>query len=299
MSNYIPDLTKSPLTLLTELFLFENPNLTEHALTFAPPQEINVGTASTKVLLTIPSIDADVNSAYITYQRISLTKLFEQISCGVLSSNFTDGTTDISTIKDEVLHQYGLNISDGFTVVKEGDKCYLTANSNNLAYVHRVELVPTLALRDRVKVTLLDGFEITKFTPAFKFQIGTWSVNGRPYVGYNVDPNWSDNGGRIDDPKVWKVNTDTLVDLKSIKVDAKFNMVIFRSKTEDKWLDLDHLTLTLIDDKGKFIAIPLKYWTNGIETFYRENYAMESDGAKVTQWLLAHEDQYVTVDVNI
>ncbi len=293
--SYIPNLTKLPIHLLSELFLSDNPEWADYQILYSEPEPLVAGGVESKFRVTIPDAGCDVNGADITYRRISLVKLFERVQCGVLNTNFTDGNTDIATIKDEILQQYGVNISDGFTVVKEHDRCYLTAKANNYAYVHRVELVPIPTLRERVALTVLDGFELITVKQWFRFKIGLWTYQGRQKIGFNSSETYQDTGGGVSAADIWAVNNNTLAYIKSLYYHMTYNIIHFMSKTKDKWMGRDDITLTFTDDSETPANPPISIQVQFDGNMYVSH---SSSSVGVLNWLKKYNGKWVRVDVS-
>ncbi len=186
MSTYNPDFKLNQQELLYALFNHDNAlSLTPETLQFGTPASGSAGYNSS-IEVTMPQADCDIKTAIIRYNRIDLTRLFSVVTCGLLSTNFVDGTINLASIKEELLSQYGLNASDGFTVIKLDDGRYkLVAEDNNLSYLGStfIELIPSL--RDRVQLTLLDGFgyrkkdfELVQVYTGSTLEQNTYYING-------------------------------------------------------------------------------------------------------------------------
>lgn len=157
MSNYKPTLTQTASQLIAGLFKHDNPSLNSASVLFSEPR-VDAGKTKATVTLTDASFDVDIKQATITYDRIDLTTLFSVVELSVHGVLLKDDF-DFQLIANDVLHYYKFNINEGFTVNNRDGGWYLTADSNNIAYVGEIPISRIATLEDRVVVDMLTEFE--------------------------------------------------------------------------------------------------------------------------------------------
>lgn len=170
--------------------------------------------------MTDASFDIDIKQATITYDRIDLTTLFSVVELTVhgilLKENF-----DFQLIANDVLHYYKFNINEGFTVSSRDDGWYLTADSNNIAYVGEIPINRIATLKDRVVIDILTEFEPQLPEIAIEF---------------------------TQEKRAW----DSTIPCKLVQISTEYKKVTY---TDGLKIDDEHVTIYQANDKVTLTAI--------------------------------------------